>query len=215
MQTIFDYDGPLMTFLRKVMDLFVVNMLWLLCSIPIFTIGAATTAAYSTCFGIIRKEEGQAAKLFLKAFKDNFKQATLVWLISLGVVGLVAFEIYLLIRLGVLGTIVGLVLLVVFGISAVLVLFAMIYLFAVQAFFENSIKNTLKNALILGMSNYGDTLMMIVVDIILGLGTLMLAPIFFPILPIYINARVIYKIFKRYIGDDRVECLEEQTVSEE
>ncbi len=202
MQKIFDFDGPLMTFLKKIFDLFVVNILWVICSIPIFTIGAATTAAYYTCFKAIRKEDGYVIKTFFKAFRGNFKQATVLWLIGVFAVALISLEIVQLFKLSLIGTTMGNVLLCVFGISAIIVVCALIYVFAVQAFFDNTIKNTIKNSLILGMSNLGYTLLMIGLDLVLGGITLIFAPIFCPILHTYINAIFIYKIFKKYLPQD-------------
>ena len=59
------------------------NLLWFICSIPIFTIGASTTALYYTSLKVIRNEEGHVDVLFFRSFKENFKQATAIWMILL------------------------------------------------------------------------------------------------------------------------------------
>lgn len=75
------YDSPVMDFLGKVTDFIMLNILWVICSIPIVTIGAATAAKYTIAMRIIRHEDSPVIMPFFKAFKDNFKQATIIWMI--------------------------------------------------------------------------------------------------------------------------------------
>ena len=69
-----DLDNPLMRFLSKVADVLTLNLLFLVCSIPIFTIGASTTALYYCFFKMKDNEEGYLFKKFFKSFKENFRQ---------------------------------------------------------------------------------------------------------------------------------------------
>ena len=85
---ILDYDGKFINFLNKATDTLIATLLWLVCSIPIITIGASTTAFYSVMLKLVKDEESYITKSFFKAFKENFKIATIVWLI-LGVIGAV------------------------------------------------------------------------------------------------------------------------------
>ena len=59
------------------------NILMLICCIPIFTIGASVTAMYYVAFKMVKNEEGYITKSFFKAFRENFRQATPVWLVML------------------------------------------------------------------------------------------------------------------------------------
>ena len=79
---ILDYDGKFINFLNKATDTLIATLLWLVCSIPIITIGASTTAFYSVMLKLVKDEESYITKSFFKAFKENF------WLI-LGVIGAV------------------------------------------------------------------------------------------------------------------------------
>ena len=45
-------------------------------SLPIFTIGATTCAAFSVTLKMVDDEEGYVGKMFIKAFKENLKQAS-------------------------------------------------------------------------------------------------------------------------------------------
>lgn len=87
-QGIFNYDNPVWRFVGKLGDLILLNILWIICSIPIFTIGASTTAVYYVTLKLVRDDDGYTIKSFFRSFKENFKQATALWLMFL-VTGLV------------------------------------------------------------------------------------------------------------------------------
>ena len=81
--SIFNMDGPVFRFLNKMADLCILNLIFLLCCLPIITIGASVTALYSVTLKMSRDQEGYIARSFFKAFKANFKQATSIWIPSL------------------------------------------------------------------------------------------------------------------------------------
>lgn len=81
-------DNVVTRALSRICDFIVLNILWVVCSIPLFTIGASTTAMYSVMLKIVRNEEGYIARGFLHAFKENFKQSTAEWLI-IAVLGII------------------------------------------------------------------------------------------------------------------------------
>ena len=70
----FDLDSPLMQVLNKVADLLWLNILTLICCIPIVTAGASLTAMNYMALKIVRNEECYITKGFFKSFKQNFKQ---------------------------------------------------------------------------------------------------------------------------------------------
>ena len=83
MRSLFDTDGLLMRVLTKIADTVWLNILFLICSIPIFTIGASITALYYVSFKTIKDEEGYITKDFFRSFKENFKQSTIIWIVLL------------------------------------------------------------------------------------------------------------------------------------
>ena len=89
---LFSLDNPVMRFLSRVADVMILNLLFLVCSIPIITIGASLSALYYCLFKIKEEEEGYLLKKFFHSFRQNFKQATLMWLIFLGVAILLILE---------------------------------------------------------------------------------------------------------------------------
>ena len=149
-------DNGVTRFLGKVADFMFLNLLWIVCSIPIITIGASTTAMYSVMLKLVKNEEGYIVKGFLKAFKENFRQSTLMWLLYL-VFGIVIVVDFMLLRM------------MSPSIRTVMQVFLIsmgIYGFALQARYENRIKNTLKNALILTVAKMPYTLLMLVITVV-------------------------------------------------
>ena len=76
-------DNVVLRFMNKMTDLFVLNLLFLICSIPIVTIGASLTAMYAVSLRSVRYGDGYVVKTFFKSFKECFWQATLAWILCL------------------------------------------------------------------------------------------------------------------------------------
>lgn len=85
-------DSPVMDFLRTVTNLVIVNILFIICSIPIITFGAAYSAKYYVAMKVIRGEGTGVFVPFFKAFKRNFKQSTAVWIVMLVAIFLIIFD---------------------------------------------------------------------------------------------------------------------------
>lgn len=79
------YDSKFSQIILKLCNSCYLNILWFLCSIPIFTIGASTTALYSVTLKMAREEDISASRQFFRSFRENFRQATILWLILLAV----------------------------------------------------------------------------------------------------------------------------------
>ena len=92
MNRLFGMDSPLMTALMKIGDLLCLSVLWLVFSLPIFTIGASSTALYAAVFYCLRRNEAGVWKHFWKAFRENFKRSTLAWLIELAVLAVFSLD---------------------------------------------------------------------------------------------------------------------------
>ena len=76
----------------KLMELMWLNLLVLITSLPIFTIGASFSAMHKVLVQIYRDEEEKITRVFFSAFKENFKRATLIWLIYLGIYGVLVLD---------------------------------------------------------------------------------------------------------------------------
>lgn len=162
-------DNVVMRALSKICDMVFLNVLWVICSIPIVTIGASTTALYTVMLKLVRNEEGYIFRSFFKAFKENFKQSTLIWLIiaAFSVIWWLDFRIT-----GMMGAGAGEVLRIVFLIVGFLLLSVTIYVFPLTARYENRISATFKNALILTIAKLPYTLLMVAVVVVAVLASL-------------------------------------------
>lgn len=80
MGKLLDYENPILSFMSKLVDLILLNVLTILCCVPIVTIGASITAAHYTALKMHRGES-YVWRNFWKSFKENFKQSTIIWII--------------------------------------------------------------------------------------------------------------------------------------
>lgn len=150
----FSYESKFSQLLLKLSYACYLNLLWFLCSIPIFTMGAATTALYYSCLKLIRDEEGHVSATFFRAFRENFKQATVLWLILLGVGLFLGADGYILYHLrqsstGTLAVIWTVILAVVIA-AAVLYVIVLEYVFPLLASVSNTNRAMLKNSFLIG-----------------------------------------------------------------
>ncbi len=144
--------------LTHIFDFILLNILWLLTSIPIVTLGAATAALYSVMMSVVEKKEGYIIKDYWKAFCRNFKQSTVVWILLLFLGACLWFDLTL---IGVVPGLFRQIGTVVLG--AVLIFYFMecIFVFPLIAKFENSIGNMIKNALLIPVSRLPYALMIL------------------------------------------------------
>lgn len=141
-------DSPFMRFLSVLADLMILNFLTLLCCIPIVTAGASFSAMHYVLTKMVRNEEGYIGKMFFHAFKQNLKQATVLW-IGVVVVGALLFmDWYVLmqmIRQNPQDSFTSIMLVLVYAAALVVYLMAL-YLFPIQSRYTNTIRGTLKMA---------------------------------------------------------------------
>ena len=154
----FNYDSPIMQFLSRITDLFILNFLFLICSIPIVTIGAAATALYSVTLKMAKNEESYIFSSFFRAFKSNFKHSTVSWLILL-LAGIVLAMDYR--AVGIMGGSFQQIFSFLLFFLCIIFLFPAIYIFPYIARFENTIKNSLKNAFIISIAQLPYTVLLL------------------------------------------------------
>ncbi len=78
---LFGFGGAYTTIVGKIFDTLMLGVLWVICSLPLITIGASTTALYYAIVKSVKNDEGYASTMFFKSFKKNFRQATILWLV--------------------------------------------------------------------------------------------------------------------------------------
>lgn len=209
MRGFFNMDNPLFRTLGRLADLMILNLVFMLCCIPIVTIGAALTGMSYVTLKMAEGEEGYIVKSFFKSFKENFKQATVIWLIMLLVGIILGFDFMIL--HGATGMFPK-VLRVGISVVTFLYLMVMLYLFAVLSRFYNSIKATIKNAFIMSIADFPRTLIMVVITVGSGIVTFLsgytitygiLIWIMFGFALIsYCNCLFLKKVFAKYMPAD-------------
>lgn len=216
---IFRIDGPLFRFLETITNLLLLNLLCLICSIPVVTIGPALTATYYVALKMIRKEETGIFKDFFHSFRQNFKQGLIL---GLGVTILAAL---LLADLNVLSYVTAIpagiskVLLIATVVLLMILAMIAVYLFAILAQFENTIKELLKWSAILALRHLPVTLIALAIASLPVLCMIFIPALFLrTVLPImlflgfsgiaYIHAYFYVRVFTYYMPKDEEESEE-------
>lgn len=201
MGRLFNIDSPVMRFLGRVADLMILNLVTLVCCIPIITIGASLTAMHYVLLKMVRNEECYIVRSFFKSFKANFKQATVIWLIVLLVIAVFAADLMIINNTS-----------LEFPSALKVVLFALCmvaymmicYVFPVLSRFDNTVPKTMKNALFMSILSFPKTVLMMVVYLLplaIIYYFLMALPIVFLFgisAPAYVAALLYSGTFKRF-----------------
>ncbi len=165
MKSIFSIDNPVFKTISRIGDMFIMSLLWLVTSLPIFTIGASTTALYDCCIKIIRARDTNVWKDFFRSFRSNFKQSTLIFLILLPIGVAIAAVMYFWARIydgaekfaTVMNALsIGL---------AFMYVATVLFVFPVQAIFENPIKKTIKTAFFMAIKNLPVSILLVVISL--------------------------------------------------
>lgn len=157
---IFNLDSPVMQALGKVADLMWLNILTMICCIPIITIGPSLTAMHYMALKIVRNEECYITRGFFKSFKENFFQGMIIGVLTLFITLLLVGD-FVLLRNPELGF--GKFLQIMITIIAVLFTFTVLYVYPVLAKFANTTWRTIKNAFLMSIMQFPKTLLMIVI----------------------------------------------------
>lgn len=161
MRFLFDPESQLMQFLARLCDLILLNIVYLLTCIPLFTIGAATTALYDTVFRMDTEREGKLMATYFHGFRENFRQGTAVWLL-LVLYGVATWMN--MVRFSDLGGGLGYGLFVLSVIIVLIGLFVAGYAFPLMSRFRYRTGALLQNALLLGISYLPRTLLICVIN---------------------------------------------------
>lgn len=200
MKGLFSINSPLWEISDKLLRLLWLSILWIICSLPVITIGASTTALYSVTLKYVREEEGYLTSSFLRSFRENFRQSSLVWGLSMAL-GIFLFADFVVYYRGGSASTVSLTLFTVFMGVFVTFIFANIYVYPLLAYFDNTIRHTLFNSLVMAVCHLPASIAMLTFSLaILTAGLLFFPPLLFaaPGVTAYFNSRLLRNIFDRY-----------------
>lgn len=209
MNSLFHYDGYLNRILTKLMYIAALNLLFLICSIPVVTIGASCTAMYTVLFRFVRNDEPDILKTFFKAFRENLKKASCIWAAMLAVAGTLAVNYYALHHMD------GgwkEALRVFFNFIFIIWVMLWVYIFPAAAYYKNSVLGYFQFSVRVAIVNLPVTAAIILIQ-----AAILLAILFFAqymqmavilliccgfSLPAYFSAGFLVKIFGQFEADD-------------
>lgn len=220
MKGIFRWDSPVMQKLALVSNLICLNLLWIVCSLPIVTMGAATTALYYAVFQIQTNDEDAILRPFFRGFTQNFKQATLLWLPLLAATVLMLFNLRYLFAFG------GhTIFWIVFIFMTIVVLLVQAQMLPMLARFEMTNKAIVKSSAALTLMHFLSCLIMTALNVVpivaffADVYTFMwLSPLWVCIwfaMIAYINGRILLKIWKKHMPDEQPEEIPEESAEED
>lgn len=200
----------------KISSLLWIGCLWMFCSLPLVTAGASTTALYRLLFNL-RRDGRCSAPDFYQEFRSNFKSGSLIWLVQVLLLGLIVGMFFLsysitqeAVKIALIGiALVALLVWLVFG----------IYGFALNSYFENTLGNTLKNAVFMAGENRKTTMIGIILTMLplmvffvswyIFLMTLVFWIVFYPGLAAYLITGQLEPVFRKLANPSGEELPEE------
>ncbi len=206
-------DNVVVIALNRIGDIIIANLLFLLCSIPLVTIGPSLTALYHCMLRIVKGNDDGTIKTFFRAFRQNFVQSLTAWLAIIAVGFILFLDTRFLVQNA---SEAGKIFYYLSGLVLALLVIIALYIFPVIAAFSNTLKNLVKNSIIFAFMHIPSTLLIAVISILpmyMTYQDLTLLPLytccwfFFGFaLTCYINSFLFYRIFKPYL-----ETAEEET----
>lgn len=171
----FTPDSKFMVFCTRLVELTKINLLWLLCCVPVFTAGAAT-AAMLRCVYQFRADEPCGAKVFFRAFREHFRKATVLWLMILFFAVMLGLDYFLVAYMVFPGqmAVIGLIFFLAFGLVLVT---GMIFPLLVR--FPGTVKEMVVNAVLLSLANLPKMLLVTAMNLMPVLLAVVLPQVFF------------------------------------
>lgn len=195
--------GKAMNLVGRAFDYILVGVFWILASLPIFTVGAATAALYSVVLRMRRGEDDKLAREFISAFRENFRQGSLLWLLQLLFGAFLLLDIYFYLMWAAAGELIGSILLAAFLLATVGYLGIYLYLYCYIARFRCTIFAALRTCFLLSVRHFPYTLLMLVSELaFLALGVVTGAGLLIvPGATAFVHAWCIDRVLRRYIPD--------------
>lgn len=204
---IFRFDSPLMRFFNRLADIVILNVLYVVCCLPVITAGAATTALYSCAMNLDEPNEEPVFRRFFRVFRSDFGKSTAlfgIWAAAMAVVALnVWFYLVLLENVDGWYRVLPMI-------PTALVLLVSSYLFPLQAWVENSLWQLLKNAVSLTVVHLPTTVIITAINCIPVVILLFFTDVFLYLLAVwtllafamiaYFNGYLLKKVFRKHIA---------------
>jgi uncharacterized membrane protein YesL len=152
-------DSWLLGFITRLVDVLILNVLWLAFCLPVITIGAATVAAYDVCLKMVEDRESRVARSFLRAFRANLAQGTILWLLNAAA----AYALYLDWQIVITADSPSLLLLIVSIVSSVFVFGAFLYAYPQLARYKTTTGRAMINSIKIGYRYFLRTFLLVAI----------------------------------------------------
>ena len=196
-------ENKLMSAVNRVIDALVIGTLWFICCIPVITVGASSTAFYYAYNKSIRQRRGYAYKEFFSAFKSNFKQSTIMWLIVIGLCLITALDIFILVNQPEPTSYTEILKMIILVIMCGVIAWAL-FMFPYLARFTNTTKVILKNSLLITVGNLLWAIVLLVLAAAMAFVFLILPFAMFiaPAVYMWFANRILERIFRKYMTEE-------------
>ena len=204
-----DPDSPIMSFLARVADLVILNVLWLLCCLPVVTIGASTTAMYHVVRHLQKESISSVTRDFFRSFKSDFRQATPVYLLLLIPAAAVVMNAWILSAQS--SDVVPVYVRAIWMVSALMLTFVVSFVYPVMAYFDDTVWKTLRTAAVLAVAKLPRTVLISAINLLpiimlfVSLPFFLRSSIFWLLiggsLTAYLNMLILRPVFKKIIDE--------------
>ncbi len=201
MSGLFNLENGFFSFMGKVWDMILLSIIWVICCIPIVTIGPATTAMYYAIVKVIRRERGYVTKEFFHSFKDNFK----LGMISSIIYAVLAYILYIDFTyskaLQDAGDSKGDIMFAGFVAVTTIIVFVLIFCYPILSRFTVNFKGLFKTSFIIAMKHFPTTFLLAIIIVIFSLACYLIYPMIFiaPALCCLVCSFLIERVFKKYM----------------
>ena len=204
-----DPDSPIMSFLARVADLVILNVLWLLCCLPVVTAGASTTAMYHVVRHLQEESISSVTRDFFRSFKSDFRQATPVYLLLLIPTAAVVMNAWILSAQS--SDVVPVYVRAIWMVSALMLTFVVSFVYPVMAYFDDTVWKTLRTAAVLAVAKLPRTVLISAINLLpiimlfVSLPFFLRSSIFWLLiggsLTAYLNMLILRPVFKKIIDE--------------
>lgn len=202
MYTLFNPENKFWNFVGKIADVACMSILWLITSLPIITIGASTAAFYSFTLDAVHDEEGKVWSTYFSAFRENFRKATLLWLLQLVLTAFLIVNLYAAWNFYILNGIVGLGLLSLALFGLIVCVATGFYLYPILVYYDFSVKKVITDSFIMAVGNPHVTISVMILFLLAGVGIWWISGLFYFWLGLamFFSSYFIWGLFLKYAG---------------
>ena len=207
-------NNSVITAINKIVDILWLCVLFFITCIPIITIGASITSLYYVMLKVIENDRGYVTSEYFSCFRKNFKQSTLVWLLLLGIYAFLAFDYIIMKSALSMGDLSGyLHYFFLFLIKAkcffiFIIISWSLYFFPYIARFQNTIKNMLKNTLMIALLNIQWTVLLAALFAFTWVLMYMYLPVALVMPAMYhlFKVKIMERVFEKYMTPEDLEA---------